>query len=54
MIARYSRPKMAALWSEESQFRTWLDVEVLACEGWAKLREDSARGHEEHPGESQF
>jgi len=28
---------MSHLWSEESQFRTWLDIEVLACEGWAKL-----------------
>jgi adenylosuccinate lyase len=28
---------MALVWSEESQFRTWLDIEVLACEGWAKL-----------------
>ena len=37
MIARYSRPKMALVWSEEAQFRTWLDIEVLACEGWAKL-----------------
>jgi adenylosuccinate lyase len=37
MIVRYSRPKMSALWSEEAQYRTWLDVEVLACEGWAKL-----------------
>jgi adenylosuccinate lyase len=37
VIERYSRPKMTALWSQESQFRTWLDIEVLACEGWAKL-----------------
>ena len=37
MIARYSRPKMAALWSEEAQYRTWLDVEVLVCEAWAQL-----------------
>ncbi|MBI1859716.1 MAG: adenylosuccinate lyase [Deltaproteobacteria bacterium] len=37
MIARYSRSGMAGLWSEEAQFRTWLDVEVLACEAWAKL-----------------
>lgn len=37
MIARYSRPKMAMVWSEEAQFRTWLDIEILACEGWAKL-----------------
>ena len=28
---------MAAIWSEEAQFRTWLDIEILACEGWAKL-----------------
>lgn len=37
MIARYSRPKMAMIWSEEAQYRTWLDIEVLACEGWATL-----------------
>jgi len=37
MIARYTRPGMGQLWSEEAQFRTWLDIEVLACEGWAKL-----------------
>ncbi len=37
MIDRYSRPKMANLWSLEAQFRTWMDVEVLACEAWAKL-----------------
>ncbi len=37
MIARYQRPRMAAIWSLESQFRTWLDIEVLACEAWAKL-----------------
>ena len=37
MIERYSRPQMSAIWSLESQFRTWLDVEVLACEGWAKI-----------------
>ena len=36
MIERYSRPQMAAIWSLEAQFRTWLDIEVLACEGWAK------------------
>ncbi len=36
MIERYSRPQMAAIWSLEAQFRTWLDVEILACEGWAK------------------
>ena len=37
MIDRYSRPAMAAIWSEEHKLRTWLRVELLACEAWAKL-----------------
>jgi len=28
---------MSNIWSEESQFRTWLDIEVLACEAWGNL-----------------
>lgn len=28
---------MAAIWSEEHKLRTWLRVELLACEAWAKL-----------------
>jgi adenylosuccinate lyase len=28
---------MENLWSEEAKYRTWLDIEILACEGWAKL-----------------
>ncbi len=38
MIDRYSRPQMSALWSEEAKYRTWLDVEVLACEAMAKYK----------------
>jgi adenylosuccinate lyase len=37
MIERYSRPGMAAVWSQENKFRTWLDVEILAAEAWAEL-----------------
>ncbi|UCD57045.1 MAG: adenylosuccinate lyase, partial [Candidatus Hydrogenedentota bacterium] len=37
MIGRYSRPEMTAIWSEEHKLRTWLKVEILACEAWAKL-----------------
>jgi len=36
MIKRYSRPEMESLWSEETKFATWLEVEILACEAWAK------------------
>ncbi|MGC8861912.1 MAG: adenylosuccinate lyase [Armatimonadota bacterium] len=32
MIDRYSMPKMKALWSEESKFQSWLDVEIAVCE----------------------
>ena len=36
MIERYTRPEMARVWSDENKFDTWLRVEVLACEGWAR------------------
>jgi adenylosuccinate lyase len=32
MIERYSRPEMAALWSDDARYRRWLDVEIAACE----------------------
>ena len=37
MIPRYSRPEMAALWSETQRFKIWLDVELLALEKMADL-----------------
>jgi adenylosuccinate lyase len=37
MIARYSRPEMAALWEPENRYRSWLEVELFACEANAKL-----------------
>lgn len=35
MINRYSTPEMTELWSEQSKFQAWLDVEIAACEAWA-------------------
>lgn len=35
MIERYSRPEMAAIWSETGKFDAWLRVEVAVCEAWA-------------------
>ncbi len=32
MIPRYTRPEMAALWSDEEKFRAWLRVELAATE----------------------
>ena len=37
MIARYSRPAMTAVWSDESKLAHWLDVELAALEGWAEV-----------------
>lgn len=37
MIDRYTRPRMKQLFSAENRFAKWLEVEVLACEAWAKL-----------------
>ena len=39
MISRYTRPEMGALWTEESEFRAMLDVEIFACEIMAELGE---------------
>jgi adenylosuccinate lyase len=32
MIARYTLPEMAAIWSLENKFQRWLDVEIAVCE----------------------
>jgi adenylosuccinate lyase len=37
MIARYTRPEMGHIWSEENSFQKWLDVEILAAEGLSRL-----------------
>lgn len=34
MIGRYSRPEMAALWTQENRYRAWLRVELAVCEAW--------------------
>ncbi len=32
MIARYTRPEIGRIWSEENKFRQWLEVEIAATE----------------------
>ncbi|WP_126581331.1 adenylosuccinate lyase [Tengunoibacter tsumagoiensis] len=36
MIERYSLPEMAAIWTTAHKTDKWLQVELLACEGWAR------------------
>ena len=37
VIARYSRPEMARIWSEEAKLGRWLEVELAALDGWAAV-----------------
>ncbi|HSC90568.1 MAG TPA: adenylosuccinate lyase [Gaiellaceae bacterium] len=37
MIPRYSRPEMAAVWSDEGKLARWLEVELAALDGWAEI-----------------
>ncbi|MCL5960256.1 MAG: adenylosuccinate lyase [Chloroflexi bacterium] len=36
MIEKYSHPKMAQVWSQDSKVAKWLAVEIAACGAWAK------------------
>jgi adenylosuccinate lyase len=37
MIPRYSRPEMVAVWSPETRFRIWFEIEAHACDALADL-----------------
>ena len=36
-IARYTRPQMAAIWSPETRFRIWFEIEAHAADAMAEL-----------------
>ncbi len=37
MIPRYSRPEMVAIWSPETRFRIWFEIEAHACTAMAEI-----------------
>jgi adenylosuccinate lyase len=37
MIDRYTLPEMGELWSEQTRFQKWLDVEIAVCEVHAEM-----------------
>jgi adenylosuccinate lyase len=37
MIERYTLPEMGALWTEQSKFQKWLEVEIAVCEVHAEM-----------------
>src|SRR5215468_12197343 len=53
MIARYTRPEMGRIWSDQNRFQQWLEVELAASEALAELGEvpaSAARLLREHAG----
>lgn len=53
MIARYTRPEMGAVWSDQNKYRCWLEVELAASEALAELGEvpkDAAAALRAHAG----
>jgi adenylosuccinate lyase len=53
MIARYSRPEMAAIWAPVNRYRIWFEIEALAAEGMARIGaipEEAARKIREKGG----
>ena len=37
MVERYTLPEMGAIWTEQSKYETWLEVEILAVEAMSEL-----------------
>ncbi|RIY03634.1 adenylosuccinate lyase [Aureimonas flava] len=57
MIPRYSRPEMVAVWSQETKFRIWFEIEAHACDALAELGvipEEAARTIWEKGGAATF
>lgn len=57
MIPRYSRPEMVAIWSPETKFRIWFEIEAHACDALAELGvipKESAHTIWEKGGAAQF
>lgn len=54
MIARYSRPEMKAVWSEENRLQTMLSVEIYACEAMAELGQIPMSAYEDIKNKARF
>ncbi len=53
MIARYTRPAMGQIWSEQNRFTQWLEVELAASETLAQMGvvpQEAAQALREHAG----
>src|SRR5579871_6819037 len=53
MIARYTRPEMGRIWTDQNKFQQWLEVELAASEALADLGvvpKEAARLLRQHAG----
>src|SRR5512139_1152506 len=53
MIARYTRPAMGQIWSDENKYRQWLNVELAASEALSehgRVPADAAKALKENAG----
>ena len=37
MLERYSREEMLKVWTDDSMYRFWLEIEIAVCEAYAEL-----------------
>jgi adenylosuccinate lyase len=54
VIERYTLPDIGAVWTEESKYRAWLEVELAVCRARAQLGEIPAEEVEELAGKADF
>ena len=54
MIDRYTLPEMGRLWTEESKFQKWLEVEIAVCEVHAEMGTIPAKALEEIKSRARF
>jgi adenylosuccinate lyase len=57
MIPRYSRPEMTRIWSPETRFRIWFEIEAHACDALAELGiipKEAAKAIWEKGGKAKF
>ncbi len=54
MIERYTRPEMGKIWEDEFKYKTWLQIEILACEGRAERGEIPTEDVEEIKSKAAF
>ena len=54
MIERYTLPEMGEIWSENAKFKTWLDVELAACQANFELGNISQEDLDQIKNKSKF